>query len=101
MEEFYAKDIRNVAMIGHTGSGKTTLTEALLFNAKMIDRMGKVADGTTVSDFDPEEIRRKISASLSVCHAVVNGVKINLIDVPGFFDFESEKTAALPHAKAR
>lgn len=95
MEEFYAKDIRNVAMIGHTGSGKTTLTEALLFNAKMIDRMGKVADGTTVSDFDPEEIRRKISASLSVCHAVVNGVKINLVDVPGFFDFESEKTAAL------
>ncbi|MBR2616802.1 MAG: elongation factor G, partial [Clostridia bacterium] len=88
-------DIKNVAIIGHSGEGKTSLLEALLFNAKMIDRMGKTTEGTTVSDFDKEEIAREISVSLSVCHLYAGETKINLLDAPGFFDFEGEKVAAL------
>ncbi|MBO7368966.1 MAG: GTP-binding protein, partial [Clostridia bacterium] len=87
--------IRNVALIGHAGEGKTTLTEAILFNLKAIDRQGKVDDGNTVSDFDPEEIARKTSISLSVAYGDYNGVKFNILDVPGFFDFEGEMVQAL------
>lgn len=91
----FAKDIRNVALIGHSGEGKTTLAEALLYNAKALDRFGKVDDGNSTMDFDPEEIARKISISLSVANCTYNGVKINLIDVPGYFDFECEMLEAL------
>lgn len=81
--------IRNVAIIGHSGEGKTTLTEAILFNAGVIDRQGRVDDGNTVSDYDPEEIARKISISLSVARCEYTDRKgrhaiFNLIDVPGF-----------------
>ncbi len=95
MKQYLAKDIKNVAIIGHSGEGKTSLLEALLFNAKMIDRMGKTTEGNTVSDFDKEEIAREISVSLSACHLYAGECKINLLDVPGFFDFEGEKVAAL------
>ncbi|MDR3263810.1 MAG: elongation factor G [Clostridiales bacterium] len=91
---FQTKAIRNIALMGHSGEGKTTLAEAILFNAKSIDRIGRIEDGNTVMDFDAEETARKISISLSAAYAVYRGVKINLLDVPGFFDFEGEKTSA-------
>ncbi len=91
----YAKDIRNIALIGHSGEGKTSLAEAILYNAGATDRLGKVDDGNTVMDFDTEEIARKISISLSVANCTYKGTKINLIDVPGYFDFECEMLEAL------
>ncbi|MDR1906004.1 MAG: elongation factor G [Clostridiales bacterium] len=95
MTDFQTKAIRNIALIGHGGEGKTTLAEAILFNAKSIDRPGRVEDGNTVMDFDPEEISRKMSISLSAAYAVYRDVKINILDIPGFFDFEGEKASAM------
>ena len=86
-----ATEIRNVAVIGHSGEGKTTLCEAMLFNGGMIDRMGKVEDGTTVMDFDEIEKAKKLSVYTSVSYLVWKGVKINLLDLPGFYDFEGER----------
>lgn len=90
-----AKDIRNIALIGHSGEGKTTLAEAILFNAGATDRLGRVDDGNATMDFDAEEIARKISISLSVANCTYKGTKINIIDVPGYFDFECEMLEAL------
>lgn len=95
MKNYEAKDIYNVALIGHTGKGKTTLAEAMLFNANVINRLGKVSDGTAFMDFDEQEIARKTSISLSVASLEYKGKKINLIDVPGYYDFEAEKYEAL------
>ena len=90
MKTYTADSIRNVAILGHGGEGKTTLTEAMLFNAGLLDRMGKVDDGTTVSDYDAEEKSRHISISTAVAPFEWNGTKVNLIDAPGFFDFYGE-----------
>ena len=90
-----AKDIRNVAVIGHSGEGKTSLCEAMLFNGKSIDRLGKVTEKNTVTDFDAEELARGISVSLACAYTEWNGVKINIVDVPGFFDFEGEFQEAM------
>lgn len=90
-----ANNIRNIAIVGHSGEGKTTLTEAILFNGGSIERMGRTENGTTVSDFDPEEIARKMSISLSLSYTNWKGVKLNLIDVPGFYDFEGEFDEAM------
>lgn len=87
--------IRNVALIGHGGSGKTTLAEALLVAAGVITRAGRVEDGTTVCDFEPEEVKRKISVSLALAPFVYDGHKVNLIDTPGYADFVAEVEAAL------
>ena len=87
--------IRNVALVGHGGAGKTTLAEALLFAAGAIQRMGKVEDGTTVCDFDPEEQKRTISVSLALAPFEHDGYKINVIDTPGYADFVGDVTAAL------
>ena len=95
-----AKDIRNIAIVGHSGEGKTTLFEAMLFNGGAIERMGSVENGTTVSDFDEQEIARKMSVSLSASSVIWKGVKINLLDVPGFYDFEGEFSEALRAAGA-
>ncbi|MEG1568388.1 MAG: elongation factor G [Oscillospiraceae bacterium] len=85
----YANDhIRNVMIAGHGGAGKTTLAEALLFLTKATDRLGRIDDGNTICDYDPEEIRRKASLSMALAPVEYDGVKINLIDVPGLFDFE-------------
>lgn len=81
-------NVKNVMVAGHAGSGKTSLTEALLYSSKTVDRQGRVEDGNTVSDFDGEEIKRKCSLSSSVVPYEYNGTKVNLIDVPGLFDFE-------------
>jgi elongation factor G len=87
MKTYKCKDIRNIALAGHGGSGKTTLAEALLFKSKGIDRMGKTVDGSTVCDHDPEEIKRKISLATSLAYTEFKNTKINIIDTPGQFDF--------------
>ena len=92
---FPSDKIRNVALVGHHGSGKTTLTEALLFRAGEIGRLGSTESGTTVSDHDPEEHKRGMSMSLSLCTFEWQGHKINLIDTPGYPDFSGEVSAAL------
>jgi elongation factor G len=87
--------IRNVALVGHTGSGKTTLAEALLFRAGLVSRLGRVEEGTTAMDFDPEEHKRGNSLSLSMAPIEWEGHKINLIDTPGYPDFVGDVHAAL------
>ncbi len=96
--KYPVEKIRNICLLGHKGSGKTSLAEALLFYAKCADRLGKVSEGTTVCDFDPEEIKRKISISSTVAPVEWNGYKINLIDTPGYFDFEGEAVQAMAAA---
>ena len=88
-------DIRNIALIGHGSGGKTTLLECALFRSKGSDRFGKVTDGTTVSDYDPEEIKRGFSIAASLAPVSYAGKKINVIDTPGFLDFSGEVFQAL------
>jgi elongation factor G len=95
LKSFPSEKIRNVALVGHGGSGKTTLTEALLFVSGAIPRLGKVEDGNTVCDFDPEEARRSISVSLAMAPFEHDGHKVNVIDTPGYADFVSDMAAAL------
>ncbi|MEQ1785887.1 MAG: elongation factor G [Acidimicrobiales bacterium] len=95
MQTFSSEKIRNVALVGHGGAGKTTLAEALLHRAGAINRLGRVEDGTTVSDHDPEEQRRGISLALAVTPFEWNGHKVNLIDTPGYADFLGDVHAAL------
>ncbi len=90
MEAVYTKSIRNVALLGHSGGGKTSLTESMLYISRLTDRLGNVTDGNTVSDYDPEEIKRGYSISASTAPMLWNGTKINIMDTPGFFDFEAE-----------
>ena len=87
MKAYNAKDIRNIAIAGHSGRGKTTLAEAMLFLAKATDRLGRVADGNTVLDFDAEEKRRKVTIATAMAAFAWNNAKINLLDTPGLFDF--------------
>ena len=87
--KYASNNIRNILIAGHAGSGKTTLTEALVYFSGAAERMGRVEDGTTVSDFDPEEAKRKASLSASVVPVEYEGIKYNLIDAPGLFDFEA------------
>jgi elongation factor G len=95
MNEYKADKIRNVVLVGHSSSGKTSLAEALLFNTGAVTRLGKVDDNTSVSDFDPEEQRRKISINTSLLPCEWNGYKINVLDTPGYIDFVGEVKAAL------
>ena len=87
---YTARDIRNVCFIGHGGDGKTALAESMLFYTKGTDRLGKSADGTTISDYDPEEIKRKYSISTSIIPIEYGRSKINILDNPGYFDFAGE-----------
>jgi elongation factor G len=100
MKVYDAASIRNVAVVGHGGSGKTQLVSALLFDAGMVNRLGLVDDGTTVTDYDEEEIARKHTLSASLAYAEWNKTKINLIDTPGFGNFFSDAHAALRVADA-
>jgi elongation factor G len=92
---FSSAKIRNVALVGHGGAGKTTLAEALLFTSGAIQRQGRTEDGTTVTDFEPEEVKRHISASLAMAPFVHEDFKVNIIDTPGYADFLNEVEAAL------
>jgi elongation factor G len=87
--------IRNVALVGHGGSGKTSLAEALLYDVGAVSRLGRVEDGTTTTDFDPEEAKRHISVSLAMAPFEHDGHKVNVIDTPGYADFVSDVAAAL------
>jgi elongation factor G len=100
MKVYDAASIRNVAVVGHGGSGKTQLVSALLFAAGMVNRLGKVDDGTTVTDYDDEEIARKHTLSATLAYAEWQKTKINLIDTPGFGNFFAETRAALAIADA-
>jgi elongation factor G len=100
MKEYATENIRNVALIGHGSTGKTSLSEAMLFGAKAITRLGRVDDGTTTSDFDPDEIRRNISVNLSILPCEWDGVKLNVLDTPGYADFVGEVKCGLRAADA-
>ena len=95
MEQYGLENIRNLVLLSHCGAGKTSLSEAMLFTAGAITRLGKVDDGNTTSDYDPGEIKRKISLNLTTLPFPWKGVKLNLIDTPGYSDFVSEVKAAI------
>ena len=97
---YSVQNIRNVCLLGHGGNGKTALAESLLYMTGAIDRMGKSVDGNTVCDYDPEEVKRQISISLSVAPLEYKGCKINVLDTPGGFDFSGEVMEALRAADA-
>ncbi len=94
MPSYPPQRIRNVALVGHNGAGKTSLAEALLFATGAITRLGRVEDGSTVSDFEPEETKRHLSLSLAMAPCTVGDVKLNVIDTPGYADFFGEVRAA-------
>jgi elongation factor G len=100
MKVYDAPNIRNVAIVGHGGCGKTSLASALLFDAGAVNRLGRVDDGTTVTDFDPDEIERKISLLAAPAFAEWKKAKINVLDAPGYANFLSEARAALRVADA-
>ena len=95
MKMYQGDKIRNVALVGHSGSGKTTLTEAILYTAGVTKRQGRVEDGNTISDFSKEEINRKVSISTASIPVEFNGIKYNILDTPGYFDFVGETYGAL------
>ncbi len=100
MKKYRVDQLRNVAIISHGGAGKTTLAEAMLFLGGAVDRFGRVDDGTSTMDYDPDEVKRKISINASVAPVEWNGHKINLIDTPGYSDFVGEVVGALRIADA-
>src|SRR5499426_2297440 len=87
--------IRNVGVVGHGGVGKTSLVESMLFASGAVNRLGKVDDGTTTTDFDPDEIKRKISLNTSVAFCDYKGYRINMVDTPGYGDFVADARAGL------
>ncbi|MDR2647221.1 MAG: elongation factor G [Oscillospiraceae bacterium] len=99
MKAYTASNIRNIALVGHGGRGKTTLTEAMLFLAKATDRLGRVGDGNTVTDYDAEEKKRVASVSMALASLEWGGSKINLLDCPGLFDFAGEMSEGIRAAE--
>jgi len=95
MKEYTSDKIRNIGIFAHAKTGKTSMTEALLYNAGAIDKLGKVDDGTTVSDYDEEEIQRQTSINTSLCICEWNGHKINILDTPGYSDFVGDLESAI------
>ena len=100
MKQYLAARIRNIALTGHSDSGKTSLAEALLFKAGASDRLGKTSEGNTICDFDPEEIKRKVSVCTAVAPFAWGSTKINLIDAPGLFDFAGEAAQGVRAAES-
>ena len=100
MKVYTTDRIRNVVILGHGGSGKTTLTEAMAYLSGITSRMGSVPEGNTVSDYDKEEIKRKFSISTTVVPIIWGDIKVNVLDTPGYFDFvgEAEEAAAAADA---
>jgi translation elongation factor EF-G len=100
MKEYQTNQLRNICLIGHGGTGKTTLSEAILYDCKEIDRIGKVEEGTTTSDYDTEEKKRQISISAAMTPVEWKNTKINVVDTPGYFDFVGEVIESLRAADA-
>ena len=100
MAQYALKDIRNVVLLGHNGSGKSALSEAILFTAGAINRLGKIEEGTTTSDYDPDEVKYKMSINLSMLPCEWKGTKVNVIDTPGYSDFLGEVKAAIRVAES-
>src|SRR5580704_7636684 len=96
MAKYHVSDIRNIALVGHGASGKTSLADALLFKAKAVDRRGSVDEGTSVSDYDDEEKARHFSIDTSLLHLMHQGKKVHLLDTPGYPDFVGAALNALP-----
>lgn len=101
MKKYGTEFLRNVALLGHGGAGKTSLAEAMLFVAKGINRLGRVDDGTSIMDFDPEETRRGITINTSLAPVEWKDNKINILDTPGYFDFVGDVIAAVTVADSR
>ena len=95
MKIYETASIRNVAIVGHGGSGKTSLTSAILYDSGAVNRLGRVEDGNTVTDFDPDEIARQISLSTALAYCDWNKIKLNILDTPGFGNFIQEAHSAL------
>jgi len=95
MKNVEPKNIRNISIVGHGGTGKTTLVESILFNCGEISRKGSTEKGTTTTDFEPEEIKRNISISTSIAPCNWRDYKINILDTPGYFDFIGEVLRSL------
>ncbi|MBS4055616.1 MAG: elongation factor G [Thermaerobacter sp.] len=100
MKQYTTEQLRNICLVGHGGAGKSSFLEAALYSSGHIDRMGKVDEGNTVSDHDPEEVKRNISITTSLGPCVAQGHKVNFIDTPGYFDFVGEVKGALRVADA-
>ena len=95
MDQYDSENIRNLVLLSHNGAGKTSLSEAILFTAGVITRLGKADDGTTTSDYDPAEVKHQISINLSLLPLMWQGTKINILDTPGYSDFVADVKAAL------
>src|SRR3990170_3987004 len=100
MKEYVTDNIRNLVLLGHGGTGKTSLAEATLFVSGAVNRLGRVDDGTTTSDFDPDEIRRNISVNLSILPCEWDNAKLNILDTPGYADFVGEVKCGVRAADA-
>ena len=100
MRTYHSNEIGNVIVLGHSGSGKTSILEAMAYRAGLIKRIGKVEEGNTLSDYSPEEIKRQSSVGLSVIPLEWNNCKVNLLDTPGSFEFTGEVEAALKVAES-
>lgn len=100
MDQFTTKQLRNVVLLGHSGSGKTSLAEAMLYATNAINRMGKVEEGNTISDFEPEEHKRRTSLQVKLLPCIWKKTKINLLDTPGYADFIGETLSAIRVADA-
>ena len=100
MNVYKTSQVRNVVFLGHGGAGKTTLAEAMAYATGVITRMGSVDNGNTISDYDSEEIKRKFSINAAVIPIEWNGLKINILDAPGYFDFVGQTEDAMSVADA-
>ncbi|HZK65941.1 MAG TPA: GTP-binding protein, partial [Chloroflexota bacterium] len=90
MKEYQAEQIRNIGLFSHGGAGKTSLAEAMLFQSGGINRLGRVEEGSTTTDYDPDEIKRRISVSSALAPCEWQGHKVNVVDAPGYADFIGE-----------
>src|SRR5690606_6487705 len=99
MKVFDSERIRNIAVVGHGDTGKTSLVSALLYSAGAVNRLGKVDDGTTVTDYDEDEIERKITINTALAHCEWKGYKINILDTPGYRAFVLDAKSAMTAAE--